>query len=172
MSGCLPEKTLVLVQAGEATEADREHLSACQACGARYQRLIQDLEVIGQALAGAPPPRARSLRAPWQSWVPAAAAGVAVAGALVWGLWLGKAAGPVSPPERGGAEIAPVLQIVSAALFSAIEVSPGVADMAGLHDLGATLEGESSCEGAQAFSPGCEDSSSQDDLVDLVAGDA
>lgn len=172
MSGCLREETLVLVQAGEGTEADREHLAACRACGARYQRLIQDLGVIGRALAGAPPPRARRVPAPWRSWVPAAAAGVAVAGVLVWGLWLGKAAGPVSPPERGGAEITPVLRIVSAALFSAIEASPGVADMAGLDDLGAALEEEPSCEWAQTFTPGCEDSWAQDEFADLAGGDA
>ena len=172
MSGCLPDETLVLVQAGEGMEADREHLAACQACGARYQRLIQDLELIGQALDGAPPPRARRLPAPWRSWVPAAA-GVAVAGALVGGLWFGKAPRPVILLEPSSADTAPVLQLVSATLFSAIETGPfAVADMARLHDLGAAPEGEPSCEWAQAFSPGCEDSWTQDDLVDLAAGDA
>jgi len=172
MSGCLPEEALVLAQAGEGTRADREHLAACSACDARYRRLIRDLEMIGQALADVPPPGTASRHpAPGRYLVPAAAAGLVVAGVLLWGLWLGKATGPGVAPDSSGAEVTRDLQAVSATLFSALETSPTMmTSMADLDELQAALEWEASCRWAPVFTPECEDA--QDYLLGPGGGEA
>lgn len=109
--------------------------------------------------------------APRRYWVPAAAVGLVVAGALVWGLWLWKAAGPVIVLEARSADIAPDLQMVSAMLFSAIETSSTtMAAMGDLSELQAALEGGASCQWAPAFTPGCEEV--QDDLVEPAGSEA
>jgi len=89
MSRCLRENTLVLLRTGEGPQAAREHLRVCGPCAARYQKLVQDLEVIDRTLRDSPPTglRAHAAIPRWQ-WRPLAAAAailvVVIAGANVW----------------------------------------------------------------------------------------
>ena len=58
MNRCLKDRTLLLLQGGEGTNAQRTHLSKCDACAERYKVLVRDLQAISQTLQHGPPPRA------------------------------------------------------------------------------------------------------------------
>lgn len=86
MSRCLSEETLLLLYEGEGTREDRAHLTRCQVCTIRYERLGKDLKLLGQVLRDPPPPRSvvvREQRFPVWRWVPIAVAG-ATAVVLLW----------------------------------------------------------------------------------------
>ncbi|HEV8308922.1 MAG TPA: hypothetical protein VGW35_14770 [Methylomirabilota bacterium] len=127
MKGCLQDDVLVLLQAGEGSRAERDHLAACPACGTRYGALASDLAVIRRAFDSLPPRhraarRAESRRRGWMQ----AAAGLAIAGVIAGGLWMENAGRPGRPGAPAGspgaeADVLPVLQATSAGLFSAIE---------------------------------------------------
>lgn len=156
MSRCLRDKTLLSLYEGSGTSAHRAHLERCAACAARYERLVHDLEVIGQVLREVPPPGAfaappHPLRV---RWAPMAAA-LAVAITLVGGgIWVRRSPPPVTLNE----EVSPFLEEVSAALFSTAE-----ADMAAIAapasnwvERESAREGAWPCEGPGLFyDPGC-----------------
>src|SRR5262249_1772511 len=58
MSRCLRNRTLLALVAGEGTTHHRTHLTSCQACDTRYQRLVRNLNVIEQVLLTTIPPEA------------------------------------------------------------------------------------------------------------------
>src|SRR3989442_14475678 len=100
MSRCLREQTLLWVYEGEGTSRERAHVETCAACATRYQRLVHDLEVIGQVLreapsSGAVPHLRSSLRL---RWMPVAAA-LAVAFLVVGG---GVGMQSPAPPDGPG----------------------------------------------------------------------
>jgi hypothetical protein len=101
MSRCLKDRTLLLLHDGEGTVAERAHVTECETCATRYRLLGRDLEAIGQALRGEPPPK--TVRHPFSPftvrWLPTAAA-LALALVLTWvsvQLW-----NPPGPPPLKG----------------------------------------------------------------------
>ncbi len=50
MSGCLTERTLMLLRADEGGAEGRAHLRACRACAARYRELEEQLADPSSAL--------------------------------------------------------------------------------------------------------------------------
>ena len=85
MKRCLKDKTLLLLHAGGGTKVQRNHLTECILCAARYRDLGSDLDVISQALREEPPPQivnrpshSRAIR-----WAPAAVVAV-LALIIVW----------------------------------------------------------------------------------------
>ena len=164
MSRCLREQTLLWVYEGEGTSRERAHVETCAACATRYQRLVHDLEVIGQVLreapsSGAVPHRRSSLRL---RWMPVAAA-LAVALLVVWGgVRMQSPAPPEVPGDARNDDAVLFLEEVSTLLFATDDagaaaiptpVSPAVY-------LQAALQGEWPCEGQEpGFNPECEDDS-------------
>jgi hypothetical protein len=55
MNRCLDERALLLAATGEVSVEERAHLASCRSCGRRYAQMMGDLDVIGEALRGAPP---------------------------------------------------------------------------------------------------------------------
>ena len=172
MSGCLREQTLLLLYEGEGTSAHRAHLEACTACATRYQRLVHDLEVIGQVLREAPPLRQAQDRPPKPiphrshplriRWMPMAAT-LAVTLALVWGgIWVWSPAPPGLPEEARNEDVVLFLEEVSTALFSTVDAEAAEipAPVSNSDYLQTALEGEGSCEWQEPFfTPECEDNS-------------
>lgn len=162
MSRCLRDQTFLLLYEGEGTGVHRAHLEACAACAARYQRLVHDLEVIGQVLREAPPPQAVPHRShPLRiRWVPVTAA-LALTLALVWGgVWMRGPSPPGLPAGARNEAILLFLEEVSAALFSTVDASAAVmpTPVSNFAYLQAALEGEWPCEWQEAFfNPGCDD---------------
>src|SRR5207247_7194987 len=66
MSRCLSDEALMRVVAELATPAERAHLAACPACGARRSRLEGELDGIRQVLVTTAEPR--RLAAPSRRW--------------------------------------------------------------------------------------------------------
>jgi len=84
MTRCLNDRQLLLLYGGESAGIQRDHLSACNACASRYERLAHDLESISRTLRQGPPPGPTS--APIQfsvRWVSACMA-LAVVLLLIW----------------------------------------------------------------------------------------
>ncbi len=99
MSGCLRDRSLVLLYYGKDTPRHRAHLDGCPLCQARYQQLVHDLEAIGQTLQDAAlpvgvRPHAHPVRV---SWLPAAVA-AAVLCTILWG---GLAVATLAPGTAG-----------------------------------------------------------------------
>ncbi len=172
MSRCLRDQTLLLLYEGEGTSAHRAHLKTCVACATRHQRLVRDLEVIGQVLREAPllrqaqdrppqvvPYRPHSLRL---RWMPMAVA-LAVTLALVWGgVWVRRPSPPVSPARARNEAALFFLEEVSTTLFSTVDARAAMmpAPVSDFAYWQAALEGEWPCEGQDPFfSPGCNDHS-------------
>ena len=85
MNRCLRDQTLLLLHDGEATGKQRDHLTECERCAARYRDLEYDLAAINQVLRDEPPPQAvghRFLPRAFR-WTPAALA-VGLALVLMW----------------------------------------------------------------------------------------
>lgn len=159
MSQCLKDRTLLLLYEGEGTSVQRGHLSECGSCGARYQRLVRDLERIGQVLREEPPPGVAirgyyRLVVPWLS----AAAGLLVALALAWGgLWMWNPTPPVPSDSAGNEEVWSFLEETSTALLMPDSMS-GLEDSSQAEDfpyVSAALGEELPCEGVDLFL-GCE----------------
>jgi hypothetical protein len=88
MNRCLEERALLLAAIGEGSAEERAHLSSCRWCGRRSAQMMGDLDVIGNALRGAPP-RIASAPSPHHAdrwWVAglAMAAAVTLIVALQW----------------------------------------------------------------------------------------
>jgi len=172
MSRCLRDQTLLLLYEGEGTSAHRIHLETCAACAARHQRLVRDLEVIGQVLQQAPALRQAQDRPsqviPYRPhflrlrWMPMAAA-LAVALVLVWGgLWVRGPSPPVSLAPAHNEAALFFLGEVSTILFSTVDARAAMipAPVSDFAYWQAALEGEWPCEGQDSFfSPGCNDHS-------------
>ncbi|MGH7262629.1 MAG: hypothetical protein ACREH7_01730, partial [Candidatus Rokuibacteriota bacterium] len=138
------ERTLLLVHEGDGSALDRTHLRACLGCAARYQRLIQDLQVIGHALRGAPPAAAlsRPRVLPWRSFAAAAAlAALALfVGVEAW-MWRESVLWVSPKPSGGDTETLAFLEEVSRTLSSTgdatgvatvmLSPAPDLADVAG-----------------------------------------
>ena len=131
MSPCLSDDALTRVHADLGSIAERAHLAACAACTARSRRMRGDLDLIAAVLRDTPEPVTRSapVRAP-RRWLPAAV-GLSAAAAvlLVWvevAVW--RAVTPV-PPSMQPQEVAAILSVVSASLFS-LSGDPGSASAA------------------------------------------
>ena len=129
MSGCLEDRTLLLIHYGEGSAAERTHLGSCLGCAARHQRLVRDLQVIGDALRGAPPAAAlsRPRTLPWRS-LAAAAALAALAlfvGVEAW-MWRESVLWVSPKPSGGETETLAFLEEVSRTLSSTGD-APGVA---------------------------------------------
>ena len=134
MSRCLSEETLLLLSEGEGTREDRAHLTKCQVCTIRYQRLGKDLTLLGQVLRE-PPPRPvvfRERRFPALRWVPVAVAGVTIV-VLLWGRgqWseLSQAPPTIPPPSPTAAD---EIQDEDLARFLAKAVGPAIFSTADL----------------------------------------
>lgn len=56
MIRCLGESTLLLLQDGGGTDAQRTHLTECGTCARQYRQLEQDLAAISHTLRERPPP--------------------------------------------------------------------------------------------------------------------
>ena len=126
MSRCLSDEALMRVVAELATPAERAHLAACPACGARRSRLEGELDGIRQVLVTTAEPR--RLAAPSRRWSIAAMVTLSAAavGALLWieaTAW--KTLQP-APDAARAEQIAAVLADVSAALFS-VDGEPALA---------------------------------------------
>ena len=127
MSGCLRDRTLLLLHKGEGGESDRAHLRACLSCAGRYQQMGLDLEVIDQALEQAPPLRAARRR---PSDVRRRSVAVAVALAVIvvfagveaW-RWRESVSWVHPRPKGGDADPLPFLEKVSAVLSSTDDAS-------------------------------------------------
>ncbi len=83
MNRCLSERALVLLSVGEGSAADREHCGECPACAERLRAVTADLDGIGEALRGAPPPLAARQPRRSPSWGFAPALAVAALAAVV-----------------------------------------------------------------------------------------
>lgn len=149
MSRCLGDKTLLSLYEGSGKGAQRAHLECCVDCGARYQQLVRDLEVIGQILQEAPPPGAFAPPHPLRvRWVPLAAAFAMVIALVGGGIWMRRS----PPPVFFNKEVSPFLEEVSAALFSTAEADmAAIGAPATLVALGSVPEGEWPCEGPELF---------------------
>jgi hypothetical protein len=148
MSQCLSERALLLVHQGDGSALDRTHLRACLGCAARYQRLIQDLQVIDDALRGAPPAAAlsRPRMIPWRSFAAAAAlAALALfVGVEAW-MWRESVLWVSPKPSGDDTESLAFLEEVSRALSSTADASgvatvmlspaPDMADVAGVSEV-------------------------------------
>ncbi len=127
MSPCLSDRTLFLVHEGDASETDRAHVRACLGCAARHQRLVRDLQVIGDALRGAPPlfavvPRRRILRRPAAAVAAVVVALVVFGGIEAW-MWRESVSWVRPRPKGGDADPLPFLEKVSAVLSSTDDAS-------------------------------------------------
>ena len=85
MSGCLRDRTLLLLYYGRGISSQQTHLTECEACAARYRQVGRDLETISRVLREKPLPKTVSHRFRPVSvrWLPAGAA-LALALVLVW----------------------------------------------------------------------------------------
>ena len=54
MNRCLEERALLLAAIGEGRAEESAHLASCRSCSGRYAQMVGDLDVIGNALRGAP----------------------------------------------------------------------------------------------------------------------
>lgn len=149
MSPCLSERTLLLVHEGDGSASDRTHLRACLRCAAHYQRLVQDLQVIGEALRGAPPllavvRRPHILRRRTAAVAAALAAIVMFAGVEAW-MWRESVSWVRPQPKGTDADALPFLEQVSAVLSSTGDASdvaiamlipaPDLTDVAGVPEV-------------------------------------
>jgi hypothetical protein len=149
MNRCLRDQTLLLLNNGEGTSAQRTHLTECEACAARYQQLGHDIDTIGQILREGPPSEAlsyrfRPLSLRWLSTVVAAA----LALVLMWQgvrMW-----NPFARPHHGtdNGEFWRVLDDFPSNLFSlneavAVELWSEVGDF---DRAAAALEADRPCE--------------------------
>jgi len=129
------------------------------ACRARYQRLVRDLERIGQALREEPPPGevVTGSYGPVVPWL-SVAAGLMLALTLAWGgLWMWNPTPPVPSDDAGNEEVWSFLEEMSTALLmpdstSGVESSSQAADFP---YVSAALGEELPCEGVDLFL-GCE----------------
>lgn len=159
MSRCLRDRTLLLLYEGERTAVQRGHLSKCESCGARYQRLTRDLERIGQVLREEPP-RGEVVRGSYRPVVPwlSVTAGLMVALALAWGgLWTWNRTPPVPTDGADNEEVWRFLEEASTALLMP-DTASGAEDASQASDfpyVPATLGEELPCEGVDLFL-GCE----------------
>ena len=149
MSQCLSERTLLLVHEGDGSASDRTHLRACLRCAAHYQRLVQDLQVIGEALRGAPPlpavvRRPPILRRRTAAVVAALAAMVMFAGVEAW-MWRESVLWVSPKPSGDDTETLAFLEEVSRTLSSTGDASgvatvmltpaPDLTDVAGVPEV-------------------------------------
>jgi len=87
MKSCLSEETLLLLHEGESSRDDRAHLAKCQVCTIRYDRLVKDLQLLGQVLRELPPQavKIRAHKSLTLRWISVGTAGAAIA-LLLWSL--------------------------------------------------------------------------------------
>lgn len=90
MNRCLSDRVLVMLSIGEGTAAEREHVVGCAACTGRYDEMLEDLEMIGEALRGVPPPDTVAGRSPLPSlrWLAVPAVAAAVVTIIAAAHWL------------------------------------------------------------------------------------
>jgi len=169
MSRCLGERSLWRLSEGEGSREERAHVDFCLICTGRLRRLEHDLQHLQSALSGPPPPLvlayARPVRLHWTR----AAATLAAMVALAWfGVWWQQ---PSLPPqlETSQESIWPLIEGVSTALFSTVEVGfPGTPDrLSDLDDLQAALAGEWPCEGPATATMACD----EDKILALLLGE-
>jgi len=95
---CLDDRRLLDLHLGDGSDAERRHVSGCEACAARKATLARDLARIDAVLGATTPPRRAPARIPAWSWAP-----VALAAALVLAVALGRhGAQPVASSDDDG----------------------------------------------------------------------
>jgi hypothetical protein len=151
MSGCLKDKTLLVLHAGEGTSAERTHLTECEACGARYRSLACDIQAISHALRQDPPPQTvnHSFGARVIPWMPATFAAALVL-MLMWpGVWLWSPSGrapQIAFDTTDSWTLLDALPLNSFLLNDALAVELAT-ESAGSYELtAAVLESERPCE--------------------------
>lgn len=117
MKPCLNEQTLLQLYAGDGSAAERQHLRLCADCAEHYDSLAEDLDTLRHILA-APPPRRALRHANPVSWLPVAAAAVALLAVLVGIPRLRRQASAPAENAAAGASVAAFAADVSAALFA------------------------------------------------------
>jgi len=165
MRGCLRDRALLALYAGEGRNTHRAHLQVCVACATRYHTVVHDLQLLRQVLREPPPPPALPQRpvALRIRWKPVAAT-LAVTLACVWGgMWVQRASRPVVPTDARNEAVLLFLEEVSTALFSTVDASAAAIPISrpGVAGQEAALEGEWEeewpCEGPALFlSPACD----------------
>jgi hypothetical protein len=141
MKDCLSERTLLLVQDGEGSAAERAHLESCLNCARRYRLLADDIKAVVTILKQPPPAHAsrRPLVSSWVRWSLAAAV-VAVAfllgrmttaGVLGGSSFHARAAASTrvptaDRPSAGGTGVAPTYALyIDSLIGSTDEADPG-----------------------------------------------
>ena len=114
MKGCLRDRRLAAVFAGDEAAGERAHLRACASCAARYAELERHMRLaVGALLEGPPDGRPARVRGAAWRWVPAVAA-LGLALALV--LTLAPSGEAPVPPDLH-ADLRAATTELSAALF-------------------------------------------------------
>jgi hypothetical protein len=159
MSRCLRDRTLWRVLEGDASHADRVHVTSCVMCTARLRQLERDMNQLRSVLSGPPPPQAaharqRRLQVHWRT----AAAACAIIIMAVWGaIWwqsstrpqLLRAAPQLTWPS--GVDVAAALMPMTGMAFSTTPEP-----LSDFDDLQAALIGGWPCEEPAAFgNPAC-----------------
>jgi hypothetical protein len=159
MKRCLSERAMLRVHTREGTAAEHEHLRLCADCAERYDKLVQDLEMLHHVLEAPPPVHAPSrgglaLPLRWAPLALAALALLALAGSVVW---LQRPA-PVQIASRAPA-VSAFAADVSAALFA--NNSPTTTTTALVTNdapyLQAALDAGSPCTRDRYFNGECDD---------------
>jgi hypothetical protein len=162
MSRCVNDHALWLLSEGQASCINRAHVAVCADCAARYQRLVNDLEVLRAALTAAPPVLAARTRrrATGAAWLTAMAATAAMLW-LAWsGLWLLGPSPSVVPQGGGQQAVWSFWEGVSETLFGPDDVGAvETVDLPfDLTDLQTALGGEWTCDGpGPLWGLACED---------------
>lgn len=117
MTGCLRDRTLWLLHEGDGSASHQAHLLTCPRCTVRYQRLVQDLQVISDALGAVPPSpavfhRSGALRYRTVALAAALAALVVFAGVEAW-IWRMSVSWVRPQPKGSDADALPFLEEVS-----------------------------------------------------------
>ncbi len=156
MNTCLRDRALLLLAAGEGTSEQHTHLETCATCATRYQRFVQDLEVIERALQETSPSPVVSSRrfSLWVRWIPIAAA-LAATLVLVWGgVWLRQPSQPIATRNASSEDVSRFLaNEISPVLFATndLRIATIPEPVSNSAYLQAALEGGWPCERQEPF---------------------
>ena len=167
MSGCLRDRTLLLLYYGGGISSQRTHLSKCEVCAARYRQLERDLEIISQVLRDKSHPATVAHRShPFTvRWSPIGAA-LALALVLVWvsvRMWNSSARPPVRGTNNG--EAWSLMDEFPSSLFLPNEAIIGELGTGSTHSYNlaaAVLEADRPCEWYDLPAMGVTESSIED----------
>jgi hypothetical protein len=142
MNRCLKDQSLLWLHEGEGTDAERAHLTKCEACAKRYRQLGSDLQAITQTLREARPLKTVSatsspMRVRWLT------AAVMAVGALVV-IWQGIRIW--TPPAPVNEEIWTITEEFLPELFTQTGAEELWTVIADSYELAAALEADRPCE--------------------------